>query len=190
MSRHVAGLFIVVWSINGCSSLLPRTDNVVESPWQSYQEAQQAFDKIVPGETQARELRTLKLDPASNPNIAILNYLDVLRRFMPNASLSVADLDAGVRDCISAKTVCRGFEINQKAVTKQRNGNFFLDMLNFKRKTQTGGWSFSGLILLKEEVVVYKLTGGQPSIVELEESNNPLGPLQSIGVPKLLGLGQ
>jgi hypothetical protein len=32
-------------------------------------------------------------------------------------------------------------------------------------------------------VVIYKLTGGKPSIAELEEDNNPLGPVQSLGGP-------
>ena len=41
-------------------------------------------------------------------------------------------------------------------------------------------------MLLKDRVVVYKLTGGQPVIHESEEANNPLGPVQSIG-SKLLG---
>ena len=52
--------------------------------------------------------------------------------------------------------------------------------LGFKRDTQTNGWAFSGLILIKDEVVIYKLTGGQPSIVGQESTQNPLGPLQMI----------
>ena len=45
---------------------------------------------------------------------------------------------------------------------KQRIGNVVLDVLGFQRETQTDGWRFNGLILLKDGVVVYKLTGGQP----------------------------
>ena len=87
---------------------------------------------------------------------------------------------------MAAKTVCRGFEVNQRLVSKQRQGNFFLDVLGFRKETQTQGWRFNGLVLVKDGVVIYKLTGGQPVIHEAEESSNPLGPVQSIG-NKLLG---
>lgn len=62
-----------------------------------------------------------------------------------------------------------------------------LDVLGFSRETVTTGWKFNGLILLKNGVVIYKLTGGKPSIAEHEESRNPLGPVQVVG-QKLLGL--
>ena len=45
---------------------------------------------------------------------------------------------------------------------------------------------FNGVILIKGDLVVYKLTGGQPVIHEYEESKNPLGPLQGIGESKLI----
>ena len=164
----------------GCSFLLPRTSESTSSPWQTYQEVQQAFDRLVPGETSAVELRELSLDPSTNPNITILNYTDVLRRFLISQSITLNDLDEGVRACVMAKSGCRGLEVNQKILNKQRNGYFLLDLLGFKRDTETRGWQFSGLILLKDDVVVYKLTGGQPSIVGRESTQNPLGPVQAL----------
>ena len=174
------GLVLLLFLLTGCSSLLPRTDTATASPWQSYGEAQRAFDQIRPGKTTAAELKELSLDPQSNPNIAILNYADVLRRFMVSQSIAISDLDEGVRECVNAKTLCRGYEVDQKLMTKHRDGNFFLDVLGFKRQTQTTGWRFHGLILLKQDVVIYKLTGGQPTIAETEHTNTPLGPVQSV----------
>ena len=55
-----------------------------------------------------------------------------------------------------------------------------LDSLNFKRRTEISGWRFTGLIVLKDDLVVYKLWGGQPSIKESEETRNPLGPFQGV----------
>jgi len=165
---------------SGCSFLLPRTHESTSSPWQTYQEAQKAFDNLVPGETSADALKGMSLDPSTNPNITILNYTDVLRRFLLSQSISLNDLDEGVRLCVTAKTSCKGFEVNQKVLNKQRNGYFLLDLLGFKRDTYTQGWAFSGLILIKDNVVIYKLTGGQPSIVGNESTQNPLGPLQMI----------
>jgi len=189
MKRRLSGtltLGVAVCLLAGCTSLLPRSKEITASPWQTYREAQQTFDLIIPGKTTAAELRELNVDPETVPNIAILNYSDVLRRFMLNQSLTLSDLDHGVQECIRATTVCQGYEINQRLVKKHRNGSFWLDLLGFRRETHTQGFRFNGLVLLKDRVVVYKLTGGQPVIHESEEANNPLGPVQSIG-SKLLG---
>jgi hypothetical protein len=189
MTSRPAGpltLLVALCLLGGCSSLLPRSQEVTASPWESYREAQHTFDQIVPGETTAEDLYVLGLDPDSMPNVAILNYSDVLRRFLANQSVTLSDLDQGVQQCVAAKTECRGYEINQRLVKKHRNGSFWLDFLGFKRETHMEGWRFSALLLLKDGIVVYKLTGGQPVIQESEHSQNPLGPVQSIG-SKLFG---
>lgn len=172
---------VTVCLLAGCTALLPRSKEITASPWQTYREAQQTFDLIVPGQTTAADLKELNLDPETVPNIAILNYSDVLRRFMLNQSVTLSDLDHGVQECVRARTVCRGLEINQRLVTKHRNGSFWLDVLGFKRETHTEGFRFNALVLLKDGVVVYKLTGGQPVIQESEHTQNPLGPVQTIG---------
>jgi hypothetical protein len=184
MKPRLAGaltLGLAALLLSGCTALLPRSKEVTASPWQTYREAQRTFDLIVPGKTTAEDLKELSLDPETVPNIAILNYSDVLRRFMLNQSVTLSDLDRGVQECVMAKTVCRGLEINQRLVTKHRNGNFWLDVFGFKRETHTEGFRFNALVLLKDNVVVYKLTGGQPVIQESEHTQNPLGPVQTIG---------
>jgi len=164
-----------------CSSLLPRAQSHTYSPWQSYEEAQQTFDRIVPHQTTLQELKELKLDPKENPNITILNYSDVLRRFLPSPSINAADLDSGVKECIEAKTGCQGYEVTQTSMKRTRYGVFLLDFFNFRRRTDVAGWRFNGVVLIKNDVVIYKLTGGQPTIHENEDTVNPLGPLQGIG---------
>ncbi|MGQ0543719.1 MAG: hypothetical protein ACT4P3_00085 [Betaproteobacteria bacterium] len=186
MTRRLCGALLLLCLSGGCSSLLPRSHEVTVSPWASYDEAQATFDLIEPGWTTAYELKALSLDPETNPNIAILNYSDVLRRFLVSPSVTLADLDAGVRECISAKIDCRGFEVTQQQVRKHRNGNFWLDFLGFRKETHTAGWRFTGLVLLREDVVVYKLSGGQPSIHQQEKTSTPLGPVQAVG-DKLFG---
>lgn len=167
--------------LTACVSLLPRAHTSTVGPWQNYHEAQQAFDRIVPYRTTIEDLKTLRLDPASNPNITILNYSDVIRRFIPSPSVSAEDLAPGVRECILALAACNGYEIVQQSSIRKRYGNFWADFLNFKRKVEVTGWSFSGVILVKDNVVIYTLAGGQPAIYTLEESRNPLGPLQGSG---------
>lgn len=74
-----------------------------------------------------------------------------------------------------AKAVCKGYEIEmvQRSTKRKRYGNFWADLLNFKRKVEVAGWSFNAVILVKNNVVIYTLTGGQPAISELEENENP-----------------
>src|SRR5205807_10212531 len=134
MYRRIAALLLSCL-VAGCSSLLPKSKEVTASPWQTYQDAQDTFDKIIPGQTTIAELRLMSLDPGSNANIAILNYADVMRKFLLNQSFSISDLDGGVRECVGAKIGCRGFEISQSTVHKQRVGNVALDLLGFYRET-------------------------------------------------------
>ncbi|MHB8535568.1 MAG: hypothetical protein ACYDBW_08995 [Sulfuricaulis sp.] len=183
MPRAITRLAIILFPVflDGCSSLLPRGQTTTVGPWQNFHEAQQVFDKIVPYQTTFEDLKKLKLDPESNPNITILNYSDVIRRFIPSPSANEEDLAPGVKECILAKAACHGYEVVQKSSTSKRYGNFWADFANFKRKTEVTGWSFNAVILVKDNVVIYTLIGGQPAIRELEESKNPLGPFQGGG---------
>ncbi|MBY0577636.1 MAG: hypothetical protein K2P57_01170 [Burkholderiales bacterium] len=171
--------------LGSCSSMLPKAEVTTISPWHSFQEVQQVFDSIVPHKTTADDLRKLGLDPQTNPNITLLNYSDVLRRFIPSPSVDAHDLDAGVQECILAKSACEGYEIRQSTTRRIRYGNFWADFLNFRRKVDIAGWRFNGVILIRDKIVVYKLTGGEPAIHEFEENRNPLGPFQGMGSSRL-----
>ncbi len=164
-----------------CSPLLPKIDTQSETHWTSFEAARGAFDEITPYQTRVPQLNTLGFDPFSNPNITILTYSDVIRRFVPNPQISMQNLDRGVSECIAAHEACRAYEIDVRSIKRQRIGNFWADFLNFKRHTEVAGWRFNGLIVINGDLVVYKLWGGQPLIKEREEARNPLGPLQSMG---------
>lgn len=178
---RVAGR-LFAWSgvllLMACGSPLPKGEGSTEGPWKSYEEAQHTFDLIVPHKTTTIDLKQLNLDPHTNPNITILNYADVIRRFIPSYSINTNDLDAGVLECIMAKTSCQGYEIDYRVVKRNRYGNFVVDYLNFNRKVDVVGWRFNAVLLVKDNTVIYKLTGGQPAIHEREENTNPLGPFQ------------
>jgi hypothetical protein len=177
-------LLALAGALAGCSSMLPRskeTSGAATTAWQSYEEAEQAFARIKPGTTTVAELATLRLDPRTNPNISVLRNFQVRERFIPNHTVTLADLDDGVRQCVEARATCVGWEINQSAMQKKRNGNAALDMLKMRRETHSSGWRFTGLLLIKDGVVLYKLAGGQPLIHEIAASEDILGPLQAIG---------
>jgi hypothetical protein len=174
-------MMIVLALLGGCSSLLPRGDTATESPWRDFEDAQRTFEGIVPHKTTVEELRGMHLDPHTNPNITLLNYSDILRRFIPSPSVDSKDLDDGVKECIAAKTACTGYEVDHRQIKRKRIGSFWLDFLNFKRDTQVTGWRFNAVLLIKDSVVIYKISGGQPKIHDSELSRNPLGPLQGFG---------
>jgi hypothetical protein len=178
----------ILLCVGGCSALLPRGNTVIDGPWDNYESAEQTFEKIVPYQTSVDDLKGFGLALRSTPNITVLNYSDVLRRFLPSPAINPDDLDSGVKDCIAAKTACQGFEIDQRAIKRVRVGNFWADWLNFKRKTDVTGWHFRGMLLVRDNIVVYKLVGGQPLIHEMEGNDNPLGPLQGSGDAAVRGL--
>src|SRR5438477_5213980 len=178
-----ASVVVLVSALAGCSSLLPQTKETsgpAGGGWKSYQDAQNAFDRIEPGKTTAAELAAMQLDPRANPNVTLLPRHELLQRFIANQSVSMADLDRGVRECLEAREQCRALEVNQTATQTKRTGNAALDMAKLYRETHTSGWRFCGLVLVKDGVVVYKLTSGQPGIHEIAEDQDVLGPLQML----------
>jgi hypothetical protein len=162
--------------------MLPSSREVTAtgSGWQNYADAEKTFASIVPGKTTAADLKALNLDPSTNPTVARLQNWQVRDRFIPNTLVTLDDLDQGVRECISAREACKAFEVNYISTQTKRTGNAALDLLRLQRETQTAGFRFNGLILMKDDVVVYTLTAGQPRIQMVEEKQDYLGPVQAL----------
>jgi hypothetical protein len=162
---------------SACSGLLPRSRTTVETKWASYDEAKAAIDRIEPHKTRRRDLDAAGFDPYANPNVELLNYSDVLRRFP--LSGSVARLDPGLRECLEAGKACTGYSIALNQQRSDRVGPFLLDVLSFYRQTKSTGWTFNAIVLMVGENVVYTLYGGKPGISEMATTTEPLGPLQN-----------
>ncbi|WP_353570080.1 hypothetical protein [Candidatus Albibeggiatoa sp. nov. BB20] len=167
--------------MTGCAGLLPEIKKTTKSPWKTFGEAKKSFDLIVPEKTTKEELKLLGFDPFETPNVKLITYLDVLERFVPNQAVQLQHLHPQIRACLEAKGACHGYEVKPSNLQSKRYGNAVLDLLNFRRKTITSGWRFDAIIVLNEEVVIYKLWGGEPNVLEFEDKKNPLGPLQDIG---------
>ena len=186
MMNSMSRLFFValIGLYSGCSSMLPSGKEVVKSPWQSFDMAQGAFDQIIPYETTIEELAKLGFDPHKTPNIKMLNYLDVRRLFKYEPGYD-STYHPGVLACLRAKESCVSYDVEVKDIKKKRVGNFWKDVFLLKREEQRTGWSFKAMILIVDELVVYKLSGGSPKLDETRTKKNPLGPIQEIG-PKLI----
>jgi hypothetical protein len=173
-------LFLALVTTTGCRSLLPREAKRPRTPWQSFNEAQAAFDKIIPHKTTISELKGLGFDPVATPNVKILTYLDLINRFLPNNSITLKDLQPDVRDCIESKDCCHAYELEIEISDTKRFGSVFLDMFGFKKNSHITGWTFKALIIVKDETVAYKLRSGEPNVDRYEKKVKPLGPLQEL----------
>jgi len=171
---------ISVLMINGCASFFPSVQQTTQSPWNSFDDVKKTFDKISPNVTTSTDLKTLGFNPFETPNVKLLTYLDLLEKFMPNPSIRLQDIDPGVKSCLEARSQCFGYEATPSILHSKRYGNMFLDLLNFRRKKRTSGWKFKALIVLKKNLVVHKVWGGEPKVSEFEDKKNPLGPFQDI----------
>ncbi len=182
--KPILSVGLLTLLLAGCSSLLPSAKSE-SSPFETFDQARLAIEGLVPLQSDADAIRKLGIAPLNYPNTVILTHADIVRRFVPSGLLQRQDLDAGVLSCLEARDRCRGWEITAARVSKNRTGNFLADFTNFSRREVTTGWRFKGLILLVDELVVYRSWGGQPHINEVETTKNPLGPFQNIG-PALL----
>ncbi len=177
LRSHALPLLLFL-ALTGCANLLPMAKSTDNSPWDSFAEVKAAYDRVQPFATTQSELQALGFDPFKTPNMQILNYLAIIEKFMPNTNITKEDLDTGLRGCIDAKNGCVAYELKLQKIKSRREGNLFLDMLRFRREAHQTGWRFTALIVLIDDVVVYKLWDGTPLIDSELYKRNPLGPLQ------------
>jgi hypothetical protein len=171
---------VVIWLTSGCKAVLPREDSRTKNAWTNFFDAQEAFERIKPHQTSLKDLHTMGFDYKKTANLRILTYLEIMERFIPNASITLDDLDADVRDCIESKNCCQAYELDLDVEQKQRFGNVFLDLFGFKKSTQITGWNFRALVLIKDDLVIYKLRSGQPNVDRVQKKVQPLGPFQEL----------
>ena len=145
----------VAASLGGCASwgVLPSTTETTQTPFQTYRSAEDAFNQVKPFVTTTRELKARGFDPYTTPNIRVLNYLDLLPRFLPQQSMKADDLDPAVQACLTAREKCQGWLAEPSISAKDRTGNVALDVLGFERETTSTGWKASMLLLVQNGVV-------------------------------------
>ena len=171
---------LLLLCFTGCSSTayLPSARETIQSPWKSFEAIKVAFDKIIPDQTSTKELQKLGFDPFTTPNIELINYLDITQRFMPNQSFQIEDLDEALQRCLNDRERCHAYEVNMHHTSQDRYGNVVFDLFNFRRKTKLTGWEFRAIIVMQDDLVIYKLWSGKPKIDENRDTKNPFGPLQ------------
>jgi hypothetical protein len=167
--------------LGACTSLLPSSSAVSPSQFGSYEAARQALEKSVPYQTTLEELKALGFDPYASVNVTVIPYPEVVSRLAPYSGVPLEALDRGVRDCILAQTRCSAYVFHIARNDRQRDGNFILDFLNFRRNVQQTGWTFDGMVVVRDGVVLFRNVAGAPNINTTEKTVNPLGPFQRAG---------
>lgn len=168
-------LLVMTAIISGCAALLPRAKTVSKSPWKSYREVVEAYDKVVSNKSSISEIRKLGFDIYSTPNLKILSYVDIA---VATSTLKRDVAGDGIEACLRARGICTGYVFEPQVFISDRYGNFWLDMFNFKRKTLESGWRFRASFLVIDSVVVEKFWYGEPLVNLDRVVVNPLGPLQ------------
>jgi hypothetical protein len=173
--------FILSLLFYGCSSsLLPSIEKQNVSKWNSYDAITKSYAQINPLQTTKDQLHTFGFDPFENKNIKLLNYLDVMNKFLVSPSIHLDDLDPNISSCLKEHSRCSGYEITIEHIYEKRYGNVLLDLFNFRKKIRTTGWKFHAMVIFYDNLVVYKIANGDPNINVKEEKKNPLGPFQSM----------
>src|SRR5688572_18825853 len=106
----------------GCAELLPKSSSEASSAWHSFEQARDAIERIVPGETTVGELRALGIDPYASANVQLLTFSDIALRFPLN--IPPERLDQGLRHCLEAGKGCTGYSISVREVKRDRVGGF------------------------------------------------------------------
>jgi hypothetical protein len=164
----------------GCQHLFLSNRSATQSPWTNWDQVTVAFNQIVPNHTTKADLKRMKFDPSVTPNICIMPFVDIVPIFMPNPNIHMGDLPVGVQVYVEAKTNNCAYRVQLEDVRENRHGNLLMDVFGFKRQTHNSGWRFKGLILIKNNVVVYTLSSGEPNISSEDSITKPLGPFQDM----------
>ncbi|MDH4583150.1 hypothetical protein E8F20_14925 [Pseudomonas sp. BN415] len=164
----------------GCGSLLPSERAEVLSPFRDYTDAEARYSQATPGTTTRPELFSLGFDPLIQGNGKMLSFIDVRLMFVqPNVPIDY--LPEGLMKCLEAKDRCIGYAFEFTKTDTQRVGSFWADVFNFRKNRELQGWVFRAVFVLVDDVLVHKVSNGEPNIRRHEVKRNPLGPLQGAG---------
>jgi hypothetical protein len=139
---------------------------------------------VEPTSTTRAQLTASGFSPEHLANTKLLNYVDVVNLF--GSAFRLDDLPPGVKSCVAAREACQAYIVSAQNIKAKREGNVATDLFGFGKLTRTTGWEFQATLVLVNDVVVYKLWKGTPSIETTERQRTPLGPMQNLGgvIPK------
>jgi hypothetical protein len=181
MNRRTTIACAAVLALSACAAALPHGSADTPSPFASFAQADAAAARIVPFQTRTEQLPELGFDPDGGKNVTLVPYPDVLARLVPYSGVPIEALDPGIRECITAKTKCRGYVFHFESQQREREGNFVADFFNVRRVTNIKGWWFDALVVVSDGHVLFRNVSGQANTNRTDRQVNPLGPFQPAG---------
>ena len=175
----VGGLLLLC--LAGCGGILPHETNVDSSKFKTYDQVLDSYRGILPGKTRLNELPALGLDTRTTPNIEVLSSTDIVNRFLPADAMTLKQAPPAVRLCIEAQYRCSAYVFHLQHSNRQRSGGVVPDLLGIEQNTVNDGWSAEIILLLQDDIVVYKVISGSPHTQDLRDKTQPLGPFQDLG---------
>ncbi|MFI8483077.1 hypothetical protein ACIGCM_21180 [Pseudomonas sp. NPDC078700] len=173
-------LVVTLVLVQGCGTLLPSERTEVHSAFSDYLDAEQRYKQATPGKTTRSELFALGFDPLVQGNGKMLSFIDVRLMFVqPNVPIDY--LPDGLIACLEAKDRCIAYAFDFTRTNTQRVGSFWADVFNFQKQREMQGWEFRAVFVMIDDVLVHKVSNGEPNIRRFEVKHNPLGPLQGAG---------
>jgi hypothetical protein len=180
MRNWIAG-GVLLLSLAGCSGILPRESNASSSKFETYEQFMASYAGIRLGQTRLNDLNALGFGTQTTPNIVVLSYMEIVDRFLPAEGMTLQQAPPAVRLCIAAQFRCSAYVFHFQNSKTQRSGGVVPDMLGIARHTVNDGWSAEAVLLLQDDLVVYKIISSRPYIQERHDKTRPLGPLQDMG---------
>lgn len=184
---HMKRIFAVacllaVLCLSGCATtkLMPSSDDetVGDVGWKNYAEAEKFYNEIRRGVTTVDDLSTLGLNLKTSKNVMILDRTTLLALFMANVPGSFEYIDDAVKQCLKFSESCTPYVFRKDESKEEGKGSLLLRMLNFKKESIVRGWNVEMLILVHNNLVVYKQIKGTPNGTERNKlEKHPLGPL-------------
>lgn len=173
-------LVMTLLLLHGCGSMLPSERSEVQSAFNDYLDAEERYNQAIPGKTTRSELFSLGFDPLAQGNGKMLSFIDVRLMFVqPNVPIDY--LPDGLITCLEAKDRCIAYAFDFTKTDTQRVGSFWADVLNFQKQRELQGWQFRAVFVMVDDLLVHKVSNGEPNIRRYEVKRNPLGPLQGAG---------
>jgi hypothetical protein len=168
-------------ALGACTSLLPSASSDAGTGFASFEAARIAAERIVPLQTRIQALGELGFDIERGQNVTLIPYPEIVVRLTPHPGVPINLLDAGIRQCIDIQMACRGYVLRFEREDRQREGGFWLDFFNVDRTTRLTGWRFEALIVVSNELVLFRNFSGQARTEKVDRQRNPLGPFQPAG---------
>jgi hypothetical protein len=177
-----AGALVLVF-LSGCAttSLMDNSSDVSSggADWKSYADAKVFFDKIEVGKTHDKDLASLGLDLDIAKNLRTLATPTFVALFSDSSFANYDRLPPAVQKCLKYEEHCVGYKIHKDSVQKSGTGSLALRVLKFKEENIIRGFEVKILLLIHNDIVVYKDIEGTPNGTERYEiKKRPLGPLE------------